>query len=335
MVLSILIITYYTFLDGSKKPLWQKVTAVIIIRWILYFMGIIQSVTANFILAIVVAVLVIIYVLIKQTNKLAKIGLLVFLVAAGFISLVYMKNIAYGFIKNTPVELKEKTALGNNYTHYLERKQVENGNRIWVNICEEELREAWNNNWRHSLDFDTYDRLGQPLKITIIRFLASKNLTKDGTKRIYEICWSLDNYFKGGNPSGNTMAQKLEYWKTGLHIFKDHWQYGVGTGDVQKMYDLYYEKTNSVLNERWRLRAHNQYLTFGITFGILGLLYFIWLLFYTLKFNAKSMLAVSLWMILMISMLTEDNLESQIGVTFSMVFISLFFIVQPQLEDSI
>jgi O-antigen ligase len=111
-----------------------------------------------------------------------------------------------------------------------------------------------------------------------------------------------------------------------LNIFLQHFWTGVGTGDVQKAFDEEYGQENSRLSKEFRHRGHNQYLTFALTFGIGGFLFFIFSLFYPIfKMKKQSdYFYATFFVIAFISMLTEDTLETQAGVTFFAFFNSFF-----------
>jgi O-antigen ligase len=78
--------------------------------------------------------------------------------------------------------------------------------------------------------------------------------------------------------------------------------------------------------EKYRLRAHNQYLAIGVGLGIPALLYFLLTLIYPLaeRIRKRDILFLSFWLIFFISMFTEDTLETQAGATFAALFWSLF-----------
>jgi O-antigen ligase len=65
------------------------------------------------------------------------------------------------------------------------------------------------------------------------------------------------------------------------------------------------------------LRTHNQYLTIWMSVGLIGILFCLLLSFQMIK-SAKrySLVALIYTMIVLISFLTEDTLETQAGVTF-------------------
>ncbi|MGQ9621703.1 MAG: O-antigen ligase family protein, partial [Bacteroidales bacterium] len=245
------------------------------------------------------------------------------------------------------------TFSGNPYFHDTVRKDIENGNRVWVYVCEDELRKEWNR--VSAISYDSLDMKGQYLKYTLIRYLTSAGLRKDSAglsyltpadignvergitnkmfsfwgpwkSKLYEIIWQIDYYKNGGNPSGHSITQRIEFVKTGWHIFLRYPVFGTGTGDLRKEYLMQYEIDNSPLNPAYRLLSHNQFITFLASFGITGIIIICFsILFPCIAQGAlKRYLPVLFILIIIISMLWEDTLESHTGVSFFAYFYSLF-----------
>jgi hypothetical protein len=255
--------------------------------------------------------------------------------------------------------LEKLTESGSPYEHDINARDYENGYLVYVNFCQDELRQEWNK--RSDLDYDGTDNRGQELRYTLIRFLASKGLNKDSVtvgllsdseiksiekgianvdyqtigslhSRVHQVLWEIHNLQAGGDPSGHSAAQRFEFWKAATGIIKDNYLAGVGTGDLPAAFKNQYEKMDSPLSEKWRLRAHNQYLSFAVAFGIPGLLWFLATLLIPLVSGIKNrnFLYASFAIAAMVSMITEDTLETQAGVTFFALFNSLFLFVNPQ-----
>lgn len=139
----------------------------------------------------------------------------------------------------------------------------------------------------------------QELRTTLIRYLTSKGLRKDSvglsqlsdqdikniengianyiyTKRfsiypkIYEFLWEIEAMKKGVNPGGHSILQRIEYLKTAFSIISKNILFGVGTGDVDDAFKLEYKLSRSKLEPQWQHRTHNQFITFIVTFGIIG-----------------------------------------------------------------
>ena len=81
---------------------------------------------------------------------------------------------------------------------------------------------------------------------------------------------------------------------------------------------------NSPLEKKFRLGAHNQYLTFAVTFGIAGFVWFLFSLFYPLRQLVQAKMFdyfyITFFVIALLSMLSEDTLETQAGVSFFAFF---------------
>ncbi|MFP4366569.1 MAG: O-antigen ligase family protein, partial [Bacteroidales bacterium] len=208
---------------------------------------------------------------------------------------------------------------------------------------------------RSSIDFYGQDMQGHEVRHTLIRYLTSRGLDKDAEgvarltetdilniergmanhiyqhkkwlyPRIYQIIWEIDNYRKGGNPSGHSFAQRLEYWKTGFEIIRNNFWFGVGTGDVDISYETQYALGETQLSPQWQLRAHNQLLTFFISFGITGFIIVIYSMIapFFIEKRQTHILPFIFACIALLSMLTEDTLETQAGATFFALFYALF-----------
>ena len=107
---------------------------------------------------------------------------------------------------------------------------------------------------------------------------------------------------------------------------------GVGTGDVQIAFEESYKQSNSGLNETFRLRAHNQYLTFGVTFGIIGLAIILIIIIYPIILSAriKDYYYLIFISIALLSMINEDTLETQMGTGVFALFFSLYLFFSPK-----
>ena len=91
---------------------------------------------------------------------------------------------------------------------------------------------------------------------------------------------------------------------------------------------------NSNLEKTWRLRAHNQYLSFGVAFGWPGLLFFIFVLLFSIRhaFQHQNYIYLAFLIIAMGSFFNEDTLETQAGVTF-FAFLNSFFLWKVYKSD--
>jgi hypothetical protein len=346
-------VSYLVYEKSLKKA--EKYFYAISTLWLIYFLFFLLSLT-GILLFVILTVGSIIYFAISPGNKIVRYGLLPITVTLVLISVVIIAFQVKSFYKIIePVSANPEliTINGNPYQNYPERKDIENGRYVWMYISEEEMMKEWNS--RSSIDYNGKDRNEQDLRFTLIRYLASIGLRKDsvgvsklsnndiiniengianirftegGTlgSMLYEIIWQIDYYHRGGNPSGHSLTQRIEYFKTGMKIFVKNPLFGVGAGDVPTKFIEQYEIDGSILDPEFRNRSHNQYLTFLISFGIIGfLLIMLSLLIPVFKLKGyKNYLFVIFMSIALLSMLSEDTLETHAGVSFFAYFYSLF-----------
>jgi hypothetical protein len=351
----------YLLIKKGTYPGIIKILLSVILVWSVIYLVITQSMTGLSISILTILFLIPVLIF-RKKNIWLKVSLtLLILIITGSV-VFYLQKVVRDFYRADPVDyqkLEKLTSRGNPYKHDPFHKQTENGHYIWLYIQSEELRESWN--MRSKIPFDSNDLKGQPIKFTIVRFLTSKNERKDADAvqrlsaeeihaiergvanelyikkfsirgRIYEFLMGYDNYIQTGNPTGSTVMQRLEFWKASLGLIKDNWLHGVGTGDMNIAFQQQYEKMNSKLSLDQRWRSHNQYMSVWIGFGIFGLIWFLFAVFYppiaTRRLDDYFFLVF--FIIAMIAMLTDDTIESQMGVTFFSFFYCFFLFARKE-----
>jgi len=242
-------------------------------------------------------------------------------------------------------ELETHSAGGEAYKHDSVNLMLENGHYIHFYVAWGELAKQWDK--RSDRPFWTgKDKIGHPINATVMRYLTSKGLRKDSVgvnslteedvsaiengianvrftygnpvdNRIYTVIWEVDRMINEKGVQGHSVTQRFVYWKTGWKILSEHAIFGVGTGDAPTAFEEMYDRTGSKLSEKNRLRAHNQFLSIGILLGLVGLVVFILSILSPFLFlrNANSFIYIGFAIILYASMLNEDTLETQVGVT--------------------
>jgi len=353
IVYAFFIFLYFALRDKDLKSIW-KIILVLLASWLLIYLFLSASMTGLLILPATILIYAIIRLFKSGTRTLRVIIPSVIALIMIFLA-VYISGIVQDVYKVNPVDfsnLDKKTAEGNLYWNDTSIKDVENGHYVWIYIATLEMREAWSK--RSQMDFDGKDERGQTLRFTLMRFLASRGYRKDAEGvnklsdeevrlieqgvasiiyhehsniyvRLYKMIWGYKQFKFSGDPSGMSFLQRLEYWSASIEILKDHWLTGVGTGDLNIVFDQQYQEMNSPLPDPFRWRSHNQFLAIFIGFGIFGLAWFLISLVYPaykLKmFNDYFYLIF--FVIITLSMLTEDTIETQTGATIFAFFTSL------------
>lgn len=359
MVFSIFILVYYLFKRNYK--LIVRMIILFLIAWFLWQIAIWES-FIGILIIISLSLLLFIYRIFQCKNLYFKIFASAFIIIA-LSCLVYVPyKIIHDYNNPEKVvveQLDTHTKLGNPYVFDTIRYGVEDGRYVGLYLSKQEMLDAWNERSDKKIKLEFDDGYG-----SLVRYLTSKDLRKDaegvsqltdedirniengisncnyienpGIKtRIMKILVAYGNYKKSGDANGSSVFQRVEFIKASLGIIKDNPIIGVGTGDIADAFEYYYEETNSKLRPEYRFRCHNQYLAITVAFGIVGLLWCLFSLFYPIIADKKNRNYIYLvfMFIMLLSMLTEDTLETQIGVTVFAFFNSLLVFAMPSCED--
>ena len=170
--------------------------------------------------------------------------------------------------------------------------------------------------------------LGLMIALPILSYLTLPSIKM----RTHEVVYELQSYQLHQDPNGKSIAQRFVYWNIAWDIFKTAPLIGIGTGDVADAFNSYYLAHPNLLQQQYQHRAHNQWLTILLTFGILGVLLFMLVVFYPLFYKRKYLdyFYIVFFIAFSLSMLTEDTLETQAGVTFYALFNCLFLFAKPE-----
>jgi hypothetical protein len=291
----------------------------------------------------------------KSKKTIAKIGILA--------SVVLLFTSAAFFIQNRYQEfsIKKKIVYEKLETHTLNhriyfndtlRKETENGNYVWLYQNWDECRNEWMQ--RSKLNPDSNDLKGQVLKHTMFRYMASKNLKKDSvglksltdedirniekgvtnykfvhggfSRRLNDFFYEYNNFKNNGSANGHSVYMRIEFWKTAIHLIQNNLLIGTGTGDINDAFINQYAEDNSRLDREYWLRSHNQFLSFTVAFGLIGLL-IICSIFYNLIISNKKFYFLIFISVILLSFINEDTLETSTGAVLFAYFASILSIL--------
>ncbi len=353
LVFSFFILTYFFLNEKDSKVLKLAYFFNAIFIGIIVF---ILKINTGLFLFILLLSLLFIYQIFSCSSKIIRwifsMGLIIIITFFSYQSI----QIWNSFLKAYKIEPPKEVVFNINNKPFFfsnEAKDVENGQRVHFFIQEDELKKEWN--LKSNYKYAGYDLKGNKIEYTLKRYLTSKGLTKDslGISKLtdedikaiekgianhiylndlsvyallYSHIWDFYNYFILKKVNNSSFFQRIEYQKIAFKIIKDNLWTGVGTGNVKQAFDNAYKNFPTNLQQEQRLRAHNQILTFLLTFGIFS---FFWILFaiiypyFKQNFSYKFLQTIFI-IICFISFLTEDTLETQAGVTFFVFFYCLF-----------
>lgn len=346
---------------SKRTASWLRMIALALAGWLVAFLFILQSFTGLAAL-LITGYLLLLATVFRNGNRVLRATAALVLIGLPLALGVYVVKEVRAFLPlNEPPweSLEAHSPRGEGYLHAPDRPSVESGRYVFRYVAHEELKQAWEA--RSSIPIDSLDQKGNHMVTTLLRFLTSKGLRKDldgvavltddeihaiesgvanerflhGNafgNRIYKVIWQAYYYSIGHNPEGNSVTQRLEFWKTGWHIACSNWLIGVGTGDVETAFEQAYQTLDSPLREAYRHRAHNQYLTMLLTFGTLGFAWFVLALFLPALLEGRlfDFRFFAFFTIALASMLHEDTIETQAGVTFLVFLYGLFLFVRPR-----
>ncbi len=359
VMFAIVILSYFIIYDKTVKTPF-KILSFLLIFIFIYFLKIIESITAIGILMVIVSVFLTIH-LFRLKSLALKISILAILVAVPVGLGIHIYNIVKEATTVPEIDiskLDKTTVNGNKYVHKL-NYGIEDGKYVGVYLCEKELKKAWNE--RSKLDFNGKALNGDKLKPIIIRYLTSKDLRKDSAgvyslsewdiskieegvaninyithpgikSRVLKIILGYERYQKTGDPSGNSVMQRYEYLKGAFLLIKQHPVIGVGTGDFEDELFNEYKVMGSKLKDKFIFHPHNQFVSITIMFGIVGLLWFVFALIYPpIKTGFfKDYFFLSFFIMIILSMLSDDTLDTQAGATLFAFFYSFLLLARKE-----
>lgn len=135
------------------------------------------------------------------------------------------------------------------------------------------------------------------------------------------------DFFISGN-FGNTLTERSIIFHCSRSVFWSDLFTGIGARNVQGVMDYCYVWFGFHKGALIHLNPHNQYLSFGIAYGIGFLLFFAGTLYTLFRKLKRSIPALLFLMALLLVMFTESILERQMGIYFYLFFSGLFLSMQ-------
>lgn len=352
--IAIFSLLWFAFNPKVKTPKTEKSIYLIVITWLILFLLILKSFT-GIVIFIVVSLVLLLWLSFRIKHIVLKFSLYVFLLMIPVFMGAYLTrsiNRFYDIEEISKNELNEKTRLGNSYQHDLDMGQIENGHYVFLFLCQEELRTAWN-----QLSSFQYDSVygGGFSKYVLFRYLSSKGLRKDAeglsklsdedihniekgipnylfankislNNRVYQTIWEIYEYQRGANPGGNSVVQRIEYFKIACQVINEHFWFGAGTGGYFPAYQKKYDEHPFFSDQKFRQRSHNMFLSYWVDFGLVGFTFICFAFVYPVsrQRKTKSYLLLTFSLIVLLSFINEDTLNNHDAITFFALFFSLF-----------
>ncbi len=338
----------------ERSWLWDLLLLLLLLS-LLQFLLVIRSYTALAVLFVVALVLTVAFRR-RIASRSLRAALLVLEVGVALAAAALVGWHVRQYYKPVPLAsqpLQELTAAGRPYRHKCDGL-MENGNLVNNYVCREELESEWA--LRSALPLDSLTPNGYAVYPTLVRYLNALGTTKDsvGIQRlsaadvaaieqgvanpvyvegshvrsmVYVMLFEYECYRHFRVVKDFTMLQRFELWRNGWRVFCRHPLFGTGTGDVVDECHAQLQRDASQLAGTAK-HAHNQYLTFLISFGAVGFLLIVGAFVWALRREraCRSALFAAYLVIVLVSFLTEDTFETLAGC----VFVTYFFCLLPR-----
>lgn len=119
---------------------------------------------------------------------------------------------------------------------------------------------------------------------------------------------------------------RMDRWKAAMRLVTKSPLIGYGTGDETMMLKTEYIKSGLYISCLEEFNAHNQYLSYLLKNGIIGLLLFLFAFVYfvSLAIKGRDYIYISFLILLLVGFLTENILDANKGIFFFAFFNTLF-----------
>lgn len=151
-----------------------------------------------------------------------------------------------------------------------------------------------------------------------------------GTFSFYGVSSKINDFsinFRLDDPTINSFKIRLGIWTCSWETIKESWFLGYGTGDANNALYKTYQEKNFIIGIEDKFNAHNMYLQYWMSNGILALLiYLSILLFFAVNFLKKGQIVgfLTVFLFAMFS-LTESTMLKQNGIVFFILFSTIFY----------
>ncbi len=170
--------------------------------------------------------------------------------------------------------------------------------------------------------------------ITCLCLLCGVILLSDSLKNRYINELGMD-LGKRGNSYSNT-TPRIERWKLGFELVEVSPLIGYGSGDETDLLTEKYYAHKFYNAYLFRLNSHNQYLGFLLKSGLIGLLVYLWVLWYSFRIavRKKDILFLGFLVIISTVSFSENYLDVNKGIFFYAFFLSFFIIAEKKSQPA-
>lgn len=352
-VMAMIFIYYHVTRKWKTLPANERRVLLFLLVWIGIYVVFLRSLAGLMVLG--VTIWVILFLKSLKWKTYIKIPVMVVLIVGPLTPGVLLYHIYQENFKDYKVdvsELPKRTEKGNPYWHNVKNPTMENGRYVGLFISGKELKKSWNQ--RSPLAYKGKDKKGQPLHMTLKRYLTAKGFRKDAdgvnsltendiknieegftnpiytekkkffTSRLYTIAQGLHQYLRTGRPF-DSITQRMEAYQAMIHIISENFWIGVGRGDIYTAHDEYYAEKFKRPEDFKLVAGHNQYLKTMTSFGALGLAWMLIAVFgsWYVQGGFRYFLSRMILLMLLLTMIPDEPFEQQLPAILFGVLLSI------------
>jgi O-antigen ligase len=140
----------------------------------------------------------------------------------------------------------------------------------------------------------------------------------------------------------NSMDYRSLIWQIDWNLLRENWLFGLGPVNLERSMTRSFQYLSFLSGkELGHYNTHNEYLNQWLSFGILGIITFLWILgiLCIAAYRSRNRLFISWIFMLILFFLTENILSRQHGILFFTVFTGWFYgkqyLSQKQIKDKV
>ena len=141
-----------------------------------------------------------------------------------------------------------------------------------------------------------------------------------------EAAWELTQNVNENFNAHTKSYSRAARWDVGIQLFLNKPFFGYGAGNEKKILTEAYLENGLIYAAQNKYDTHNQYLSYMLEFGVIGLLLFMYFLFFNLKHALRTKEILPSFFIISIAFIgfVENFFNNNVGITFIAFFGTVF-----------
>lgn len=136
-----------------------------------------------------------------------------------------------------------------------------------------------------------------------------------------------------GDLQATETSLRVFVWGCDYVLIKEHWLWGVGTGEIQVYLDLCYNFFDQTTEQILGLNTHNEFANIWLGTGLIGLLFFIGYFISHWRYFENNWLGKATLILFGIVCMTENLLERQHGVFYAAFVLGVLMITSKSIAS--